>query len=243
VPGSDRTVNRVLGLRTPATMARMDSAYWPIAQLRLQTPRLVLKLPSETELLALAALAEAGVHDPQLQPFAVPWTDASPLERARSTLQYQWRQWAEWQPSKWAIELIVLVDGVVAGVQSMSARDFATLREVSTGSWLGQAFQGQGIGTEMRAAILHLAFAGLGAQSATSGAFTDNPASLAVSRKLGYADDGIELEVSRGGRAVTRRLRLDRATWEATQTVPVTITGLERCLEMFGVPIDQPDGS
>jgi hypothetical protein len=33
-----------------------------------------------------------------------------------------------------------------------------------------------------------------------------------------------------------RRLRLDRATWLATRSVPVQVTGLEGCLADFGVP-------
>jgi len=57
---------------------------------------------------------------------------------------------------------------------------------VSTGSWLGMRHQGKGFGTEMRAAILMLAFDHLGAKTARSSAFTDNPRSLAVSRRLGY---------------------------------------------------------
>ena len=109
------------------------------------------------------------------------------------------------------------------------------LREVSTGSWLGLEHHGQGIGTEMRAAVLYLAFAGLGAEHAVSSAFIDNPASLWVSRKLGYANDGIERQVSRGQPAVIQRLRLDRDTWQATQKVPVTIHGLQPCLHMFGI--------
>jgi RimJ/RimL family protein N-acetyltransferase len=74
----------------------------------------------------------------------------------------------------------------------------------------------------MRAAVLQLAFAGLGAEYAISSAFIDNAASLAVSRKLGYADDGIEHRVRRGQPA-TARLRLDRRTWEATHRTPVSI--------------------
>jgi RimJ/RimL family protein N-acetyltransferase len=42
----------------------------------------------------------------------------------------------------------------------------------------------------MRAATLHLLFAGLGAVAVTSGAFVDNPPSHAVSAKLGYEDNG-----------------------------------------------------
>ena len=38
------------------------------------------------------------------------------------------------------------------GTQKLGARDFAITREVDTGSWIGLRHQGQGIGTEMRAA-------------------------------------------------------------------------------------------
>lgn len=209
--------------------------HWPLTGLHLQTPRLELRLPSHTDLETLAGLAAAGVHDPEVQPFAFPWTDASPADRARSTMQYHWSQWAGWKAEKWALDLVVLRDGVVLGTQGMSAADFAVVREVGTGSWLGRAYQGQGVGTEMRAAVLHLAFAGLGALYATSGAFADNLASQGVSRKLCYTDDGIERHLRRGQPAATRRFRLDRQTWARTHAIPVTITGLEPCLAMFGL--------
>jgi RimJ/RimL family protein N-acetyltransferase len=116
----------------------------------------------------------------------------------------------------------------------MGATDFAVVREVGTGSWLGRQYQGQGIGTRMRAAVLALAFDGLGAQFATSGAFALNLASLRVSRKLGYADDGIERLMVRGEPHETRRLRLDKTSWQAHRSVQVAITGLEPCLPFFG---------
>ena len=209
--------------------------WWPLIGLRVLTPRLELRLPADRDLDELASLAAAGVHDPDVQPFAFPWTDASPAERARSTIQYHYGQRAAWKPERWSLDLVVVRDGTVLGTQGMSATDFAVLREVGTGSWLGQAHQGQGIGTEMRAAVLHLAFAGLGAVYATSGAFTDNLASQAVSRKLGYGEDGIDRQVRRGQPAATRRFRLDRETWQSTHSLPVTIVGLEPCLPMFGL--------
>ncbi len=138
----------------------------------------------------------------------------------------------------WRLELAVVRDGVVVGTQGLAARDFAVLREVNTGSWLGRRHQGQGIGTEMRAAVLHLAFAGLGAEQATSGAFDDNPASLGVSRKLGYRDDGIERHVIRGRPATIRRLRLTRAGWLAARSLPVQIEGLEASRAFFGLAAD-----
>jgi RimJ/RimL family protein N-acetyltransferase len=223
-------------------MTGVNPDWWPLAGLWLETPRLHLRTPGEADLDALATVAARGVHDPEVQPFAVPWTDASPAERARGTLQYQWRQRGTWTPERWNLELVVVRDDVVVGTQSMSARDFAVLREVSTGSWLGIEHQGQGIGTEMRAAVLHLAFAGLRARFACSTAFTDNPASLGVSRKLGYSADGIELNVVRGQPAVTQRLRLDAGAWRANQRVPVAVHGLEPCLAMFGLPTGDGNG-
>jgi RimJ/RimL family protein N-acetyltransferase len=209
---------------------------WPLAALRLQTPELELRWPTQDDLGELANLAATGVHDPAVQPFMVAWTDASPEERARGLLQYHWSRWGSWKPSEWMLELAVIRDGVVVGTQGVGGRDFAVLREVHTGSWLGRRYQRQGIGTQMRAAVLALAFDGLGAQWAVSAAFEDNPASLGVSRKLGYCDDGIEWHLVRGRPALTRRLRLSRADWQAARTIPVQIDGLQPCLPLFGLP-------
>jgi RimJ/RimL family protein N-acetyltransferase len=208
---------------------------WPLFGLRLRTPRLELRLPTLDQLAALADLAAEGIHDPDTMPFGIPWTDAPPDQRARGTLQWHWRKWADWSPERWNLNLVALADGVVVGTQDVAAIDFVVTREVRTGSWLGRRFQGQGLGTHMRAAVLHLAFDGLAAEYATSGAFTDNAASLGVSRRLGYADDGIERQERRGRPATQRRLRLDRERWQAHRTVPVEITGLEPCLPMFGL--------
>jgi RimJ/RimL family protein N-acetyltransferase len=214
----------------------MVSSWWPLADLRLQTPVLELRWPSPNDLEALAGLAAAGVHDPEVQPFRGAWTDASPEERARGTLQYHWWRWGSWKPSDWTLEFAVVRDGVVVGAQGIGGRDFAVLREVHTDSWLGRRYHGQGIGTQMRAAVLHLAFEGLGAEHAVSAAFEDNAASLGVSRKLGYRDDGIERDAVRGRPALTRRLRLTRADWQAARAVPVQIHGLQPCLPHFGLP-------
>ncbi|MDT0469951.1 GNAT family N-acetyltransferase [Streptomyces gibsoniae] len=210
-------------------------SHWPLAGLRLTTPRLELRLPDLDQLVALASLAADGVHDPAVQPFTVAWTDAAPEHRAQSVLQYHWRCWGAWKPEDWELNLVVLRDGVVVGTQGIGARDFGIRREVGTGSWLGRAYHGHGLGTEMRAAVLHLAFAGLGAQQAVSGAYIDNSASLGVSRKLGYRDDGIERHAVRSKPAVLQRLRLAAEQWQGGQRVPVAIEGLRECLPWFGL--------
>jgi RimJ/RimL family protein N-acetyltransferase len=209
--------------------------HFPLLGLRLRTPRLELRLPSPEELAALGELAAEGIHDPEVMPFLVPWTERPPAEVARSVIQHHWLQLGTWEPEKWSLQLAVFHAGAAVGLQEISARDLKITREVSTGSWLGRRHQGQGIGTEMRAAVLHLAFAGLDAEEATSAAFVDNPASHAVSRKLGYRPDGLERHVIRGAMAVDARLRLSRADWERHRTTPVTIEGLEPSLPMLGL--------
>ena len=213
----------------------MITDVWPLFGLRVTTPRLEMRVPNLDDLGALAEVAMAGVHDPAVQPFQAEWTDGSPLQTARNTLQWQWSMWGRWSPADWSLQFVALADGVVIGMQAIDAMSFATLREVGTGSWLGRAFQRQGYGTEMRAAVLDLAFDGLGAQYATSEAFEDNLASYGVSRKLGYIDDGVERHVIRGAPVVGRRLRLDRAAWAAARRTPVKVSGLEPCLPMFGL--------
>jgi RimJ/RimL family protein N-acetyltransferase len=214
----------------------MLSDHYPLAGLRLTTPRLTLCLPDDDQLGALADLALDGVHDPDRQPFGVPWTDESPAARARATVTYHWLQRSQSTPKRWNIDFVVLRDGVVAGTQGIRGVDFAIVREVSTGSWLGQKFHGEGIGTEMRAAVLYLAFEGLGAQRATSSAFEDNAPSGRVSEKLGYVPDGTDWQESRGKRAVMRRLVLTRESWERHRSVPVTIEGLtDSCRAEFGL--------
>ncbi|MEU9965555.1 GNAT family N-acetyltransferase [Streptomyces malaysiensis] len=212
----------------------MDSHYWPLYGLRLRTPRLELRLPDIPRLDELAAAAADGVHDPAEMPFSNPWTDAPPEERGRSSFQHVLRTIAEWRPEQWTLSLAVLYEGTVIGRQDLLATDFAVTREAETGSWLGAAHQGKGLGTEMRAAVAHLAFEGLGARSVTSGAMVENGRSLGVSRRLGYRPDGLSVVAVRGEARTLQRLRLDRAAWEEHRTTPVEITGLEPCRPLFG---------
>ncbi len=213
----------------------MLSDHFPLLGLRLTTPRLELRLPAPEELAALAEVAADGIHDPDAMPFLVPWTDRPAPEVARSVVQHFWLRLGTWDPNNWQLNLSVFHEGAVVGQQTIGARDFAVAREVHTGSWLGARHHGKGIGTEMRAAVLQLAFAGLDAEEASSGAFDHNLASLAVSRKLGYQPDGIKRQVVRGKLSVEHRLRLTRPDWERHRTVPVTVDGLAPCLPLMGV--------
>lgn len=208
--------------------------HFPVLGLRVRTPRLELRFPAPDELAELADLAVEGIHHPDMMPFGNPWTELPPDQLARRVVQRQWKTLAELRPDSWALNLAVFVDGVPVGVQEIEADDFAIQRQVHSESWLGLRYQGQGIGTEMRAAMLHLAFAGLGADEAVSVGYVHNHASLRVSRKLGYAENGIGRGVSRGKLALEQRFRLSREAWEEHRSIEATIEGLEPCLSLLG---------
>ena len=140
------------------------------------------------------------------------------------SLQYYWSQWAAWRPSDWSLDLVVVHHGTIVGMQGLKATDFAVVREVHTGSWLGLRHQGQGIGTEMRAN-----------SAPRSSKASDNAASIGVSRKLGYADDGTERFMIRGQAITAQRLLIDRVTWQARRPLRVHVSGLEPCLPWFGL--------
>jgi RimJ/RimL family protein N-acetyltransferase len=213
----------------------MGHPAWPLYDLRLRTPALELRLPTEDELVALCAVARAGVHDPAFMPFGIPWTDKPSPQFERDFLQYHWGVRAGWSTASWTLGLAVFHDGEPMGLQDVGAVNFAVLGEVHTGSWLGQAFQGKGYGKQMRAAVLHLAFAELGAVAATSSAFTDNAASQAVSRALGYQPNGVSRVAPRGEPRDHVAFRLTRDRWQAARYCEVEVAGLDSCRDMFGV--------
>jgi RimJ/RimL family protein N-acetyltransferase len=208
---------------------RVDVDVRPLLALRLRTPRLELRLAAHGHIAELYRVAAAGIHPPDEMPFGVAWTDTL---NERDFVAYHEGLLEAWAPGCWNAAFVSLLDGRVVGTQSLHGRDFAECREVGSGSWLGRAWQRRGLGTEQRAAVLELAFRGLGARAATSGAIWDNLASQRVSRKLGYRLVGESTVSPRG--APVRRLdyRLDAAEWRAP--IVVELEGLEDALALFG---------
>ena len=201
----------------------------PLTRLRLRTPRLELRLPTVFELRRLFRVAESGIHDPAVMPFGVAWTDR--LEEASFIAQHRDKLTA-WAPDNWSLQLVAFYDGEPIGVQEIRAERFAGDRRVDTGSWLGAAWQGQGLGTEMRAAVLELAFGALGAEVATSGAIGGNPASLGVARKFGYVTVGAHTVSPRGTPVEHADLELTRGRFSSP--VAVELGGFEDLLPLFG---------
>jgi RimJ/RimL family protein N-acetyltransferase len=211
------------GLETP----------WPLFGLRIRSERLVLRLPTDDDLVGLIALARAGIHPPDEMPFGIAWSTVPSPAFERSFLQHHWGLRATWSPESWQLNLMIEHEGVAIGSQSIHAERFAIMRKVDNGSLLGLANQGKRLGREMREAVLALAFDGLGARVATTEAFLDNAASSGVSRSLGYAENGRGSLAPKGVARETQRYRMTLEDWRSRPRGRVTFEGLDACLAMF----------
>src|SRR5262249_58677921 len=166
----------------------------------------------------------------EFMPFQVAWTDNSSEE---SFLEWHQSALRDWRPYDWRLELVAFLDGRPIGCQGVTAKQFGSTRRGSTGSWLGASWQGRGLGTEMRSAVLTLLFDGLHGDSAASGAVVGNEASLGVSRKLGYVETGMSSVSPRGTPVPHHDLVLTRERFRPA--VDVRIEGLDGLDSLFGV--------
>jgi RimJ/RimL family protein N-acetyltransferase len=180
---------------------------YPVLGLRIRAGEIELRGISDEDIVALVELAGRGIHPPERMPFSTPWTDQPPERLPLAFAQYHWGTRATFRPEAWQLVLAVAWKDAVVGTQGFSTTDYLVTRSGETGSWLGQGYQGRGIGTRMRQAMCAFLFDHLDAQEITSSAFVDNPASLEVSRKVGYRPNGI------------RRMMRRPGEWQANQSL------------------------
>ncbi|WP_239156801.1 GNAT family N-acetyltransferase [Actinocatenispora thailandica] len=209
---------------------------YPPLNVRIRTPRLTLAGASDELLERLVPLVRAGIADAEPWPFDDPisFYEDSP-EREWQWLRSIWRGRGHVSPDRWRLYFAVLVDGEPVGMQDLTGQDFARFGTVTSFSWLAPGRRGQGLGTEMRAAILHLAFAGLGAREAGSDAFVDNEASNRVSRGLGYEPNGTDWDTRRGEPALIQRWRLTREAWARERRGDIELIGVQQCRAVLGI--------
>jgi RimJ/RimL family protein N-acetyltransferase len=205
----------------------MGNAVWPLADLQVVAPRLALRYISDDLGVELALLAAEGIHDPVTMPFSFPWTDTPSPELERNTLRYYWRSRAETTAEHWDLNLAVVIDGTAVGTCSAHAEAFPSRRTVSTGSWLGRRYQGQGIGTEMRQAALHLIFAGFDADLAITRAWHDNAASLGVTRSLPYTQTATTRETRRESPDTMVEFAMAPGQWATIRRDDIRLVGIE----------------
>jgi RimJ/RimL family protein N-acetyltransferase len=208
---------------------------WPLAGLRLRCREVSLRPVREADLPTLADMLPADFEqDPRLELFP----GLSDRENQRRLFhQGYWRSLGTWSPSSWALHFAVAYQGALVGVQTLEGEDFPVLRTVDSASWLVPEVRGQGLGVAMRTAVLGLSFDHLGAVAAVSSAVAGNAASLGVSRRIGYAENGVGLIAVPGGAVEElRHLRLTAEAWRAAgHGRAVTVEGVAPCLPWFGL--------
>lgn len=204
---------------------------WPLFDLTLRCRGVDLRPLREVDLPYLASVLPGDVgHDPKLELFA----ELSPQENERRLFwQSHWRALGSWSPSSWTLHFAVSFEGRPVGVQTLEGESFAQLRTVDSASWLVPDVRGRGVGVAMRMAVLALAFDQLGASAAITSATVRNAASLGVSRRLGYTDNGVSTIVETGGVAALQHLRLTRDRWAYGDEVEVD--GFAAGRRWFGV--------
>lgn len=202
---------------------------YPPLQIRVKTPRLELVGAGDEMLAALAPLVRDGKVFAEPAPYDDPMSfyESDPDVRVSRWLQSVWRGRGRFSPSDFRLAFAVLVDGEAVGMQDLIAEKFDSCGTFASFSWLSTDVRGRGHGTEMRSALLHLAFAGLRASEAGSGAFVDNIGSNKVSEALGYERNGVDWGIRRGEPGRILRWRLSREAWETRRRDDIDLTGVE----------------
>ena len=204
---------------------------WPAFGLVVRSGDLRMTTITDADLPGLVDLVRSGIHAEEAMPFAVPWTRESDI--ARSFAGYHWGVRASSTPDDFRLDLAVRRGDELVGAQGFSAKGYPVARTAETGSWLARRFQGAGVGTRMRQAVCALLFDHLGAAEVTSGAWVDNPASLAVSRKVGYRQTDVARQSREGRLALHAQLRLGPA--DLVRGDPVEVSGAEPLRAFLGV--------
>ncbi|GAB3882474.1 hypothetical protein GCM10028802_28980 [Terrabacter terrigena] len=204
---------------------------YPLLAVRVSTPTLELRGATDELLDQLAEVVREGRTHAEPPPYDDPMSfyEKDPDLRVAKWLRAVWRGRGRVEPEAWRLYFVVMVDGRPVGEQTLSGVDFATLGTVTTFSWLSTDLRGRGLGREMREAILHLAFGGLGAKEAASDAFVDNVGSNAVSRALGYEPNGSDWATRQGEPALLNRWRLTRDVWEQRRRDDIELHGVDAC--------------
>jgi RimJ/RimL family protein N-acetyltransferase len=206
----------------------------PLLGLRITAGPIELRGITDDLLGPLAYLAAEGISSPGGPPFLTPWKTEPPQDMPRFLAQYYWQLRAEFSPDRWTAPLAVLWDGEPAGVQELFGDKYLVNRTTETGSWLARRFQGRGIGTVMRQVIAAFAFEHLDARYVTSAAFTDNAASVSVSRKVGYTENGVDIWAREGKPIPHQRFLLTHENLVRYEH-PQAVTGLAAFRSSIGL--------
>lgn len=198
----------------------------------IYTQHLKLRIPSSKDLTFLASIASEGIQnadEPRFQSDYLYDRSAQNIENYLNENIYKYL--SSWNKNDWHLPFAVFYENNPIGMITMYAKDFPVARGFGCGYWIGLAYQGKGLGTEMLQATLSFGFDKLEAQEAYVGAWSDNEASKRIMEKLGFVFNG-EYWMARQGQAMKDiRMRLPKEKW--TKPDSISIQGFESCKNYF----------
>lgn len=133
-------------------------------------------------------LTQCDIFSDLQAPYAFPWARAIKHDptQASASIAFQRDNLAKANADNFTVPFLVRYQDVLVGSQDLRAESFSSNRLVHSGSWLAVDYQGRGLGSIMRRALLIFAFEKLGATAAFSQANPSNLASIHTSLACGY---------------------------------------------------------
>jgi RimJ/RimL family protein N-acetyltransferase len=208
---------------------------WPLFDLKITTPNLEIIVPDDAVIHEIGNASLGNILDPdRLEFFAHPeWTQLKAPEYQQQHIQHYWGNRANWSFDKWTLNVAALHDGKPIGGASLNGVDFQKTRSIETGSWILKDYRGRGFGKELRAGLIVLGFDFISAYLMTSTANKENAPSNAVSKSLGYQENG---QTSIHKPCDSIRYLLTRADWKENKpdwADQIKVSGYENCRRMF----------
>ncbi|MDO5604949.1 MAG: GNAT family protein [Paracoccus sp. (in: a-proteobacteria)] len=157
-------------------------------QLRLETERMVLRLPQHSDFAAWTALRE-GSRD-----FLIPWEPAwseDHLSRKAFTNRVYWAQRANKAETAIPFFLERSVDGALLGAITLDNIRRGPAQMATIGYWIGAAHARQGYMAEAIGAVVRHAFATLDLSRIEAACLPDNAASRALLERAGFKYEGV----------------------------------------------------
>lgn len=181
-------------------------------RLRLETERLVLRLPEHGDYRTWAALREASAA------FLTPWEptwSADHLTRRNFAGRVQWAQRAQMQGTGLPLFLVRRADEQVLGAITLDNIRRGPSQAGTIGYWIGQPFARQGYMREAINALVSHAFTRLDLSRIEAACLPKNAASRAVLEKTGFSYEGharsyLQINGKWSNHVLYANLRLDR---------------------------------
>ncbi|AGT08031.1 GNAT family N-acetyltransferase [Paracoccus aminophilus] len=154
---------------------------------RLETERMVLRLPAHADYQAWTALREES------RAFLTPWEPtwaADHLTRKSFTNRVYWAQRAS--RSRTSLPLFIIRhDGVLLGAITLDNIRRGPAQSGTIGYWIGQPFARHGYMREAIAALVNFAFTELDLSRIEAACLPENAASRGVLEKAGFKYEGV----------------------------------------------------